>query len=159
MTISFAGHSRVSFADKIKIALKEQLKRLLPKNEITVCYLGGYGDFDRLCASACREIKQEYGNIELVYVSPYMTPSEQEKVKQLLDAGRYDLSVYPPIEDVPPKFAIIKRNEWMMMNADVVLAYVNHSSGGAYRSLRFAKVKKKRVINIHDLIDAESSTQ
>lgn len=152
MIISFTGHSRIPFGNQVKAAIIEQLRHVLKKNEPTVCYLGGYGDFDLICASACRELKIEYDRIELVYVSPYMTQSEQAKIKSLLDMGLYDASVYPPLESVPPKFAISKRNEWMMTNADVVIAYVNHSSGGAYRSLKVAKAKGKIIVNLGDLL-------
>ncbi len=57
-------------------------------------------------------------------------------------------SIYPPIENTPPRFAILKRNEWMMTNADVIIAYVTHNYGGAYKSLEVAKRKKKKIINI-----------
>ena len=150
MVISFAGHSRIPFDAKVKIAVKEHLRHAIEESGQVVCYLGGYGDFDSVCASACREIKQDHGAVELVYVSPYMTPSEQAKIKLGIDMGLYDTSVYPPLENVPPKFAIIKRNEWMMTNADIVIAYVRHAFGGAYRSLTVAKAKKKRVVNIYD---------
>ena len=40
----------------------------------------------------------------------------------------------------------------MMTKADVVIAYVEHEYGGAYRSLQMARRKKKRIINIYDII-------
>lgn len=45
--------------------------------------------------------------------------------------SRYDDVVFPPIESVLFKFAISRRNEWMIDKADVVIAYVTHSFGGA----------------------------
>lgn len=60
--------------------------------------------------------------------------------------------LYPPIEKVPLKFAISKRNNWMVENSDLVIAYVNHSFGGAYKTLQAAKRKKKRIINICDFV-------
>ena len=65
--------------------------------------------------------------------------------------GWCDSSIYPPIESVPLKFAIAKRNEWMMENADLVIAYVNRNYGGAYQSLQIAKRRKKKIINIGEL--------
>lgn len=85
-------------------------------------------------------------------MSPYISLSEQEKIKEMQNSGLCDTSIYPPIENTPPKFAIIKRNEWMMTNADVVIAYVGREYGGAYRSLQIAKRKKKKIINICDII-------
>ncbi|MBQ3489992.1 MAG: hypothetical protein IJA86_05345 [Clostridia bacterium] len=71
-------------------------------------------------------------------------------IKEMQNCGFCDTSIYPPIEQVPPRFAISKRNEWMMANADLIIAYVNHEYGGAYQSLRVAKRKKKKIINICD---------
>ena len=114
-------------------------------------YLGGYGDFDHICASICRELKKDFSNIELVYVTPYIDVSRQAKMKRMIDDGLYDSSVYPPIERAPLKFSITKRNEWMMSEADVVIAYVNRNYGGAYTALKAAMLKKKKIINIPDL--------
>lgn len=62
----------------------------------------------------------------------------------------YDSIIYPPIENTPPKFAIIKRNEWMVNKSDLIIAYVNRSYGGAYKSFAYAEKKKKTIINLAD---------
>ena len=146
MKISFIGHSFISLKDKVKEAVRKKLKNEIAGTQHVICYLGGYGDFDEICAGVCRELKQEHIDIKLVYVTPYITVAEQIKIKALQDAGLYDQSIFPPIEAVPPKFAISKRNEWMMINADTVIAYVDHCYGGAYQSLLVAKRKKKKII-------------
>lgn len=152
MVISFVGHSLVSSYEIVKALVKDQIEKIALENQDVTCYLGGYGDFDEMCASACRELKRDIPFLELVYVSPYMTLGEQEKINDLQKRRLYDFSIYPPLEKVPPKFAILKRNEWMMSNADVVIAYVNHSFGGAYKSLKVAKRKNKKIINICDML-------
>jgi len=152
MTITFAGHSVIPYGNKVKETVKEQIRKHITNTEKITCYLGGYGDFDKICACACRELKKEYTDIEIVYVTPYISLSAQQKVKEMERDGLYDTSMYPPIENVPPKFAILKRNEWMMTNADLVIVYINHSYGGAYQSLQVAKRKKKTIINICELI-------
>ena len=60
----------------------------------------------------------------------------------------YDDTTYPPLEEVPARFAISRRNEWMVDNADVVVAYVTHDWGGAATTLQYAKRKKKRIISV-----------
>ena len=90
--------------------------------------------------------------MELVYVAPYLNASEQSKIKEMQRLGLCDTSVYPPMENVPPKFAISKRNQWMIKNADVIIAYVNRSYGGAYNSLQAAKRTNKKIINICDYL-------
>lgn len=152
MIIAFAGHSLVASGDRVKEMVKDQIRNYITGVKHVTCYLGGYGEFDRICACACRELKKEYNSMEVVYVTPYMNTSEQAKMKEMQQCGLVDTSIYPPIENVPLRFAILKRNEWMMTNADLIVAYVDHNYGGAYQSLRVATRKKKTIINICDFI-------
>ena len=152
MIIAFAGHSFVSSKNKVKEMVKEQIRNNIIDVEFVTCYLGGHGEFDEICARACRELKKEYANIEIVYVASYISLSEQSKIKEMQRFGLCDMSIYPPIENAPPRFAISKRNEWMMTNSDLIIAYVNRSYGGAYKSLQVAKRRKKRIINICEFV-------
>ena len=152
MIIAFAGHSVISSCNKIKEMVKEQLQKNIIENDFVTFYIGGYGDFDDICACACRELRREYDDIEVVYVTPYISLSEQAKIKEMQRWGLCDTSIYPPIENVPLRFAISKRNEWMMSNSDLIIAYVNRSYGGAYKALQVAKRKNKKIINVYDLL-------
>ena len=152
MIITFAGHAFISFSDRVKESIKEQIRNLIVDAEPIRCYLGGYGAFDEMCAAACRELKREYDCIQLVYITPYLDLAQQEKIRLMQNCALYDTSIYPPIENVPPRYAIVKRNEWMITNADLIIVYVNRNYGGAYKSLQFAKRKKKRIINIVDCL-------
>ncbi len=150
MTISFVGHALIPQKNGVKEQVKNQIRKHSIEDGRITCYLGGYGDFDVICAYACKELKQELVGMETVYVAPYMTLSEQEKIKEMKERGLCDASIYPPIENTPLKFAISKRNEWMMSNSDLIIAYVSRSYGGAYQSLRVARRRKKQIINICD---------
>ena len=152
MIITFAGHSFISSKNKVKEMVKEQIRNNIIGIKSVTFYLGGYGDFDEICARVCKDLKKEYSGIEVIYVSPYITLSEQAKIKEMKNRDLCDASIYPPIENVPPKFAISKRNEWMIIKSDLIIAYVNKSYGGAYQSLQVAKRKKKKIINICDFI-------
>ena len=81
-------------------------------------------------------------------LAPYMSVAQQEKIKEWIHLGLYDSVVYPPLEQVPLKFAISKRNEWMISQSDFVIAYVEHSFGGAYQGLHYARQKGKRIVNL-----------
>ena len=73
-----------------------------------------------------------------------------KKQDQLLKEKKYDTVIYPPLEKVPPRFAISKRNEWMIKQADAVIVYINHTYGGAYNSFLVARRNKKRIINVYE---------
>ncbi len=155
MVITFAGHSSVSLREKVKETVKEQIKSNIKHNEAISCYVGGYGDFDSICACACKELKKEYTCIEVVYVTPYMSLSEQKKIDEMQKSDMIDSSVYPPLENVPPKFAILKRNEWMVEKADLVIVYIEHNYGGAYKTYKTAEHKGKKTINVFDVFNED----
>ena len=65
MIISFAGHSFVPYGNTVKEIVKTQIRNNVTSNEPIICYLGGCGDFDSICACACRELKHKYPRVSL----------------------------------------------------------------------------------------------
>ena len=147
MIITFCGHSNCLFNDDIKEQLKNILLNEIIKNPTCKFYLGGYGDFDSLCLRTLREVKKEFQDIELIFITPYL---DKNYSKLEFAKYHYDDVIFPPLESVPRKFAILKRNEWMVEEADLVIAYVTYSWGGAAKTLEYSKRKKKIIINLAD---------
>ena len=145
MIITFCGHSNCLFNDEEKEKLKQLLIKEIRKNPTCKFYLGGYGDFDSLCLRTLRELKKEFQSIELIFITPYL---DKNYSKLEFAKYHYDDVIFPPLEKVPRKFAILKRNEWMVNEADLVIAYVMYSWGGAAKTLEYAKRKKKTIINL-----------
>ena len=149
MVISFLGHRRLyNFGELIESVEKVITENIMDCTDDIVFFCGGYGDFDDLCIRVCRSIKESGKKCEIVFITPYMSLAQQEKIKSLIDMGVYDSVIYPPLEKIPPKFAIGKRNEWMIDQADLIIAYVKHPYGGAYQSLNYARRKGKRILNL-----------
>ena len=67
-----------------------------------------------------------------------------------VDASLYDSTMYPPLEAVPRRFAIVKRNEYMVAQSDVIVACVLYSWGGAAATLRCAERQQKRIIRYQE---------
>jgi uncharacterized phage-like protein YoqJ len=145
MIITFCGHSNCLFSDEEKEKLKQLLIEKIIKNPTCKFYLGGYGDFDSLCLRTLRELKTDFPDIELLFITPYL---DKNYSKLELAKYYYEDVIFPPIENVPRKFAILKRNEWMVDSAELVIAYVKYSWGGAAKTLEYAKRKKVPIINI-----------
>ena len=145
MKITFCGHSNFSFDNTVKEKLKELLLQEIRKNPACKFYLGGYGDFDSLCLNILKEIKANFPTIELLFITPYLNDnySKLETAKLY-----YDGIIYPPLENVPRRFCISKRNEWMVNEADFVIAFVKYSWGGAAKTLEYAKRKKIEFFNL-----------
>ena len=85
MIITFTGHAFVSSYAAVKEKVKQQLRAYVDGARAITFYLGGYGSFDEICAAVCRELKQEYDGIELVYVTPYISLSEQDKIRRMTE--------------------------------------------------------------------------
>ena len=139
MLVTFCGHSQVPNSAAVAAALTTIIEELIAEGADEF-YLGGYGEFDSLAARAVRDAKASHPEIVATLVIPY--------IDRDYDPALYDGSLYPPLETVPRRFAISKRNEWMVANSDVVVACVQHSWGGAATTLKYAERKKKRIISI-----------
>ena len=137
MNVTFCGHSKLYQTENISKWLDIILPALI-EGGATTFYLGGYGDFDSLAAAAVRRQKTKYPNIEAVLVLAYLNRE--------MDASRYDGTTYPPLETVPPRYAIVRRNEWMVRESDVVISGVTHGWGGAAKTLDYAKRRGKGIV-------------
>ena len=106
MKITFCGHGDVADRSDIEQWLQTVCSELISQGADEF-YLGGYGDFDNLCAAVLRDQKKNHPNIRLILVFPYLNCN-------MMTEG-YDETVYPPLESVPKRFAISRRNEWMVL--------------------------------------------
>ena len=146
MIIAFFGHSdyREKQGDKERV-----IKRIeeLAKGEQVSFYLGGYGKFDRFAFSCAKEYKKRFVGAKLCLITPY-----PNKLPRNLEYERaeYDESIYPSLEKTPLKYAIIKRNEWIVEKSDYIFAFLEMHYGGTYRAIKHAVVKKKSYENIYD---------
>ena len=138
MIVTFCGHREIAQTTEVEEWLQTVIHSLIEQGATTF-YLGGYGAFDGLAASVLRKEKKNHPWIELILVLAYLNGRQ--------DAVGYDGSVYPELEKIPRRFAILHRNRWMVQSADVVVAYVLHDWGGAATTLRYAKQKRKRIIS------------
>ena len=146
MVISFCGHREFNpDAEKEKTIIDILLKYAETEQEV-ICYTGGYGAFDWFAASCINKAKKAAHNIVNCLVVPYITSSYLERIS--LHTKELDEVIYPPLENIPPKFAIIRRNEWMIDNSDLLIAYVKYSWGGAAKTLEYAKRRGKPILSI-----------
>ena len=148
MTVAFCGHRNIANPEIVKEWLRQVVDQLIDNGADTF-YLGGYGQFDSLASAVIRDLKQQHPHIRSVLVLPYL--DRQYPLK------RYDETLYPPIETVPRRFAISRRNEYMIDESDVVVAYVLHSFGGAYTTRQYAKREGKIIIDYPSISPSLSS--
>lgn len=137
MIVSFFGHRRIYNGEELRARLNDCVLHLI-ESGASEFLLGDYGEFDRLCATALQKQRANHPQIRLVYIQPYLDRAPEQNY--------FDEVVYPPLESVPKRYAIIRRNEWMISKSDIVVVYSRVSYGGAAAALAYAKRKKKAVI-------------
>lgn len=144
MNCTFFGHRDTphSIASALRVAIID----LIENKGVDLFYVGNQGAFDRMTIRVLRELKEKYPKIKYYVVLSYV-PQDKEK----LGLDGKDSTLYPAcLDKTPPKYAIIKRNNWMLERADFVIAYVTHITNGAYEFKQFAEKKGKTVINLAD---------
>lgn len=139
---TFFGHR--DCPDIIKPKLREVLIDLIEHHGVDLFYVGQQGAFDRIVLSVLKELASTYSHIRYAVVLERM-PQKQDD----LDVCGYSNTILPEgIETAPPRFAIDRRNKWMLQHSDYVVTYVTHSVGGAAKFAAEAEKQKKTVINL-----------
>ena len=142
MTVTFFGHKDAPAS--IVPLLEETIRNLIEKQNADTFYVGNHGNFDFYVARLLKKVKEEFSHIRYAIVLAYM-PQKTDSTYSYID---YADTVLP--EDVAtgiPKFAICRRNDWMLRKSDAVVAYVTHSFGGAAQYRQKAIRQKKTVID------------
>ena len=137
MVVTFCGHSQVPNGEGVREWLYQVVEELI-REGMEKFYLGGCGEFDQMAAAVVRDLKQQYPEIISILIVPYLSRKS--------DSDLYDETIYPPLENVPPRYAITHRNRWMVQESDFVVAYVTHDWGGAAATLKYARQKRKRIL-------------
>ncbi len=137
---TFFGH-RESFGLDLQ-KLSNTIESLI-KEGVDTFYVGNQGTFDSTVYHILKQLCINYPFIKISVVLAYIPTIEQPLV-DMQDA------VYPPIEG-HPRFAIERRNRWMIDTSDYCICYINKIWGGAYKFAKTAKQKGLTVINLGTL--------
>ena len=133
---------------EIRPEIEAAVERLYRKKGITQFYVGHYGCFDALAGAAVKFMKARYGEIGLYLVIPY-----HPAVRPMEAPDGFDGTFYPPLENVPKRYAIVRANRYMVENSDAIICYVNRP-GNTRELLEYAGRRKGQrleyVINLAD---------
>lgn len=138
MTCCFIGHKEPD--RPILPYLIMTILSLVEKDGIDSFYIGNNGWFDRTCFNLVRSLHNDEPHIKYNVVLAYYPDGI---------VGYEDNTIYPEgLELVPKRFAIKKRNEWMIDNSDYVVCHVTHNFSNAHKFREYAKRKNKIIIDI-----------
>lgn len=140
MTCCFIGHKNTS--RDVFGSLLFEINKLIDEQGVDNFYVGHNGTFDRMAYNILKSHKENLNtdikfNVVLAYI-----PEPGKKPE-------YEYTIYPEgLETVPKKFAINKRNEWMIDNSDYVVCYVTNTFSNAHKFRDYAIRKNKKIIDI-----------
>lgn len=151
-TVSFFGHRIIPDFNQIEKKVEELVRNLLQQKEYVEFLIGRDGDFDQIVSSAVKRLQRRIrdDNSALVWVLPYPTAKLRNNEKNL--SAYYDaIEICGAAESSHPKRAYQIRNQQMVDRSDLVIFYVDHCSGGAYQTMRYAEKCRKPIINLAQL--------
>mgnify|MGYP003304176659 CR=1 FL=1 len=105
--------------------------------------MGNNGNFDLLAQAVLLELLKENKGISCRIVLSYLGERAL--------CGHQELTVFPEeLAGVMKKFAIVKRNEYLLKKASVVIAYSKHSFSNSYKWIENARKRGLTIINMAD---------
>ena len=138
-TAIFIGH-RDCFGLDVE-RLKSTVESLIAKG-ITEFISGGMGEFDRISARVVFDLKQKYPHIKNNLMIPYFD-------FKIFNKELFDEIILPEgIEFLPAKLKIVYRNHEMVDNSQYAVCFVNHQTGGAASTYRYAVRNDLEIINL-----------
>ena len=139
MVCTFFGHKDT--LANIKADLKSSILRLIESHGVKTFYEGNNGNFDALVQRTLAEIEKERQDISFCVVLSYVgeRPICAEQVKTLLPEGQ---------ENALPRYAISKRNIWLINHSNFVIAYARHRYSNSWKWLEKAKERGLQLINL-----------
>lgn len=148
-TVSFFGHRKIENPSEIEKRLDRLLHDIITQKEYVEFLIGREGDFDLLAASVIRRAVKNYGcgNTSFILVLPYMKAEYRDNKREYLEY--YDeIEVCAESSEVHYKSAIQVRNRSMVDRSDLVVCCIQRNSGGAYKTVQYAKNQNCRIMNL-----------
>lgn len=137
---TFIGHSDCS--EDILPPLRTAIEKLIINENVSTFYVGTHGRFDRFAYEILCELETKY-SISTFVVLPYLN-SRNKNIY-------YDpyKTIFPSVLDkTPPRFAINKRNLYMIEQSQYMICCIDNTLSNSYTFAKRAINKKLKVINI-----------
>ena len=153
-TVAFFGHRYIDNPLKVEELLEEHIRKLINEKEYMDFIVGRNGEFDQCVSSTVLRVRKNVrdDNSALVLVLPYATAEYLNNEKYFHDYYT-DVEISYAASKAHPKSAIQIRNREMVDRADLVICYIEHNEGGAYKTIKYASEQNKPIINLVDCVD------
>lgn len=150
-TVSFFGHRVIEDPLLIEQRLERLIRKLVKEKEYVEFLIGRDGEFDQTASSVIRRCKRivRDDNSAHVWVLPYPTAEfrdNEESFREYYD----EIEICGTSADGHFKGAHQARNRAMVDRSHLVVFCIQHDSGGAWQTMKYAKKQGKPYININD---------
>lgn len=137
MICTFIGARDTPFT--LREHIKNAIIDLINEGVYEFC-VGNNGNFDHMVQSVLFELRSEY-NIKFDIVLSY--------IDEVALIGNQAFTIYPEeLANVPKRFAISKRNDYLLKKSNIVICYVNNTYSNRYKFTQKALKKGYTVINL-----------
>ena len=155
-TVSFFGHRIIEDFNRAEKKAEAIIREVILQKEYVEFLVGRGRDFDQIVYAAVKRLQRRIkaDNSSLVWILPYPT-AELRNNEESFQAYYDEIEICDVAQNSHPKRAYQIRNRQMVDRSDLVVFYVEHNSGGAYQTMRYAQEKGKRIINLAERQDEE----
>ena len=150
-TVAFFGHRYVDRLLDAEDKLERVLHQLLEEKSYVDFLVGRDGDFDQAVSSTICRLKRNFrdDNSAHIWVLPYPTAEYLENQK-CYEEYYDEIEICGEAAKAHFKAAYQIRNRYMVDRADLIICYIEHESGGAYQTIKYAEKQGKKIINLAD---------
>jgi len=153
-TVSFFGHRVIEDPLWIEQRLEKLIRKFLTEKDYVEFLVGRDGEFDQLVSSAIRRCKRTIrdDNSAHVWVLPYPTADFRDNE----DAYREhyeEMEVCGTSAGGHFKGAFQSRNPEMVDRSNLIVFCIQHESGGAWQTMKYAKRQGVPCINLNDPLE------
>lgn len=113
-------------------------ERQYQEHGIRTFIVGNRGSFDGCAATAIKTLKKRYNDICLLLLLAYHPGEGSVDLTEGFD-GTY----YPPLENIPRRYAIVRANRYVVDTADSIICYVNYN-GNSRNLLEYANKRQAK---------------
>ncbi len=137
---TFIGHRNCS--SQICNQLWQTIEKLVIEESVSVFYVGTHGNFDKFAYQVLVELEKKY-EIKVFVVLAYLN-GKKENI--YYDTNK---TIFPDVlEKTSFRYAINKRNEFMIKNSQYMICYVDNTFSNSYDYVKLALKNKLKIINI-----------
>lgn len=138
---TFIGHR--DCVPETQNKLYNVIELLIKEYNVTTFYVGTHGSFDYYAYTTLCELEKIY-DIKIIVVLAYLN--------NIPDYFDREKTIFPDVlEKSPFKFAVIKRNNYMIEKSQFLICCIDHTFSNSYNFIKKAISKKMKIINLGKL--------